>query len=119
MPKSTIRAVSESRIFQCVLYDSRSVKRSIIAYICGADVYWAENFVDLFDRDKVRISGPDHWLNKQLRQLPEDADVYDWRGNLTQTGQVPQPGEHVDTRVPVLREPVDNGDLGEDAIQQG
>ena len=125
MPKSSVRAVAEAAIFQCVVYDSKSRKRAIAVYACGADVVWADDVLSLFDHDKRRPA-PD-WLKAQIRKLPDGVARYNWKGEKVsiQSGdhelQVPR-GDETSVHTHTDSAPVDDSargeDLGEAAIQQ-
>ena len=122
--KSTIRAMAEAVILQCVVYDSKSRKRAIAVYACGDDVAWADNVLGLFDVDK-RKAAP-QWLRDQVRKLPSDAVRLNWRGEkvaVYDDGGIRVETEDrrtapIDAGVPVVRVP-EGEDLGEDSIKQG
>ncbi len=118
MPKTQIRAVAEAAFFQCVVYDSKSRKRSIVVYACGSDVYFANDFFGLFDRDRVHVAPK--WLKDQLANLPADVARLDWRGATVGGASVQAlAAAAAESRVPTLRVPEGEGlGDGEEGIQQ-
>ena len=131
--KSQIRALADVRIFQAIVYDSKSRKRLIAVYACGDDIAYADDAVGLFDRDRRRVAP--EWLKKQLRLLPEGGVRFDWQGNKTHKSfddnvehQVPVGDAQNDAEfdaprdaTPIVRVPAGaDFDLGgESTIQQG
>ena len=78
MSRAEVRARAEVRMFQCVIYDSKSVKRVIAVVACGDDVKWAPTFFGLFDRN-IAATAP-KWLKDQILNLPAGIADLDFRG---------------------------------------
>jgi len=114
MSKSKIVALAEGALFQAIVYDAKSRKRAIVIYACGTDVFWANDILALFDRD--RTNAAPKWLKEQLAQLPAEVVRMNWKGE--RVGQATLFAVPSDT-APTLHVP-EGESLGEDegAIRQ-
>lgn len=117
MPKSQLRAVADVAIFQAVIYDSKSRKRNIVVYACGTDVFWANDHLGLFDRDRVNKAPA--WLAEQIKKMPGDVARLDFGGNL-KAGLLDEMRATAaeDAGAPTFRAPEGEGLGDEDGIKQ-
>lgn len=112
MPKSSLRAVAEAAILQCIIYDSKSRKRAIVVYMCGPEAFWADHVLNLFDKDKARAAPK--WLIEQLRKMPDDVVSYSWRGEQNSRGAALDNQPRVADTAPIIHVP-EGEDLGDEA----
>ena len=114
--KSEVRLIAEGRIFQVGLYDGKSAKRVVAVYVCGTEVFWADNSLSLFDRDQRRPAPP--WLRDQLLSPKSGTILLDWRGEPTNGKPVDRAAEKEFDETTVAVPPGASLD-DEDSIKQG
>jgi len=77
--RNSVLVLVEGQIFQALVVDQHGKRRVVAVYVCGSDVYYANDFFGLFDPNKAR-KGP-RWLREQVLSPSENCKVEDYQGN--------------------------------------
>lgn len=95
-------AIADADIKQVQVVDKDGEIRPIIVWICGPDMYWADNMDGLFDNAR-RKKAPD-WLKEQIAALPADRRFRSDGSVATESPGVAVVAQKADTDLPDFRQ---------------